>query len=87
MVVARWREMRIVVMHTGKQVVEILQQLQNAPDVAAHAMPFRAWTAFHDTVSLGIAEPLLNRYETRFDRQYMACRRELMAARKLNETA
>jgi hypothetical protein len=69
MVVARWREMRIIVIHTGKQAVEILRQQQNAPGVAAHAMPFRAWTAFHDTVSAGIAEPLLGRYETRFHRQ------------------
>jgi hypothetical protein len=82
MIVARWREMRIVVMHTGKQAVEILRQPQDSPDVAAHAMPFRAWTAFHDTLSAGIAEPLLGRCETRFHRQYMACRRALLAARE-----
>ena len=49
--------MRTVVMHPGKQAVSILRQQQSSPDVAAQTMRFRAWTAFHYKVSVGIAEP------------------------------
>jgi hypothetical protein len=82
MVVAKWREMRIWAMHSSRQADQIDGQPVASPDVARLAMASRAYVAMSDMHKTDVTVECLSRYESRFHRQYMSCRRELMALKK-----
>ena len=88
MAVARWRQMRAWSLTTAGHNHTLQLQEENAPEVAALDMPTRAWLALCQTHQNGFSTAELNRHETRYGRDYLRYRRELIAAqhRRKKET-
>ena len=75
MAVARWRQMRAWSLTTAGHNYAIHGQEETNPDIASMDMPTRAW---HALCQQNATE--LNRHETRYGREYLRYRKELVTA-------
>jgi len=81
MAVAKWRQERIWDMETARVSEEIRTQAAN-PELAAKAPVVRAVLALESVNDRSHTLNALNRYEVRFDRIYIRCKRELRESRE-----
>jgi hypothetical protein len=78
MVICRWRQMRLWVLETARMAHEIRNQAivnENESKATRAALAFGALSDHSNVLEL------MNRYETRFDRQYSRCLQRLLEVR------
>ena len=76
MAVARWRQMRLWALEKSALDDEIRRQ---QPDTENRNGPTRAFLAFRGICDQSRSLELINRYETRFDRQFLRLVRHFIA--------
>ena len=89
MAVARWRQMRLWSMEKSALGHEIRKQesATDNSDLSGHDAPTRAALAFRSLSDCSTSLERINRYETRYDRQYYRALDRLMKARENNDFA
>jgi hypothetical protein len=87
MAVARWRQMRLWAMEKAGIAHEILQQESSpdSPDSVNHDAPTRAALAFRSLSDHSRSLELMNRYESRYDRQYGRALERLIQLREKSD--
>ena len=80
MAVARWRQMRAWSLTTAGHNHAIHGQELESPEIAGLDMATRAWLALCRNDSNGYSMNVVNRNETRYGRDYLRYRKELIAS-------
>jgi hypothetical protein len=80
----RWRQLRILGMETARLSHEIRRQTIDSPEIAQEEPAVRAALAFQNLCDHSRMLDLMNRYESRFERQYTRSLRDFFERRKNN---
>jgi hypothetical protein len=87
MAVCRWRQMRLWGMEKAGLTFEIRKNNGEGTEVAAEDAPTRAALAFRSLCDGSRAYEVMNRYESRFDRQYNRALERLTGLRRTRSAA
>ena len=71
MVACKWRQLRIWALENVGHSEEIRRLVATSPEIAAKGAAERAWYAMRELIQSSDVMDAMNRYEVRFDRQYM----------------
>ncbi len=81
MAVCKWRQLRIWALENVGHSEEIRRLIADSPEMASKDPAERAWWAMREIMKKSNILDLMNRYETRFDRQYTRALRTLRELR------